>query len=301
MENNELEVEDYIIKKLTETVLDEINGLNEENIEKDRFMYALCSDEDEKSITTKSEIKEIQFKLTKCNTEISGFIQAFLTHEFFTKLDGLTFDETKEKIVRNFLINSQDDIIEILKSCHKNDNIFNYKDFEFWNLEVLTNLGLDKKLVKHFIKKMALAERLLALKSCLDTESNKTKHQFVVKSFKYTGKAKEQSKLTDLMNSLKKRGFIDSETSLGNFRKVFNQERIEAPITWTGSVSELHYFIKQLHSELNYVENVKQQIWNITKTCFVDKEGKEYNNTQLRTQKKPVTSNNVDMCLNTLK
>ena len=66
------------------------------------------------------------------------------------------------------------------------------------------------------------------------------------------------------MNALKRKNLIGNSTDLKDFRKVFSGEAIDKPIIWTGNISELSYFIKQLHNELKLVEDLKQQQWAVT-------------------------------------
>jgi len=120
-------------------------------------------------------------------------------------------------------------------------------------------------------------------------------------SFTYINNLTGQTQLTDLMNALKRKNLIDNSTDLKDFRKAFSGETIEKPIVWTGKISELSYFIKQLHNELNLVEDLKQQQWAVTINCFIQENGEQYNRAKLRHQKVPTTSKNIDSVLNTLK
>ena len=120
-------------------------------------------------------------------------------------------------------------------------------------------------------------------------------------SFTYINNLTGQTQLTDLMNALKRKKLIDNSTDLKDFRKVFSGEAIEKPIVWSGKISELSYFIKQLHNELKLVKDLKQQQWAVTINCFIQENGEQYNRTKLRTQKVPTTSKNIDSALNTLK
>lgn len=127
--------------------------------------------------------------------------------------------------------------------------------------------------------------------------TTKSKHQ----SFTYINNITGQTQLTDLMNALKRKNLIDNSTDLKDFRKAFSGEAIDKPITWTGNISELSYFIKQLHNELKLVENLKQQQWAVTTNCFIQEDGKPFERSKFRGQKVPSTSKNIDSTLNTLK
>ncbi|TVZ08645.1 hypothetical protein JM80_1144 [Cellulophaga sp. RHA_52] len=120
-------------------------------------------------------------------------------------------------------------------------------------------------------------------------------------SFTYINNLTGQSNLTALKESLINKGFIAKDTDLKDFRKVFSGEAIEKPIVWTGKISELSYFIKQLHNELRLVEDLKQQQWFVAINCFVQENGEPYIRTRLKNQKVPTTSKNIDSALNTLK
>jgi hypothetical protein len=131
-------------------------------------------------------------------------------------------------------------------------------------------------------------------------EKPKTKPKSKHHSFTYKKWQFESTNLTYLKESLIDKKLIASDTELKHFRKVFSGEEIEKPIVWTGNISELSYFIKQLHNVLKLVENLKQQQWVVTINCFIQENGEQYNRTKLRTQKVPTTSKNIDMALKTL-
>jgi hypothetical protein len=125
----------------------------------------------------------------------------------------------------------------------------------------------------------------------------KLKHQ----SFTYINNLTGQSNLTGLKDSLIRKKLIASDTDLKDFRKVFSGEAIEKPIVWTGNISELSYFIKQLHNVLKLVTNLKQKQWAVTTICFIQENGKPFERSKFRTQKVPATSKNIDSALKTLK
>ncbi|WP_148256147.1 hypothetical protein [Lacinutrix sp. 5H-3-7-4] len=133
------------------------------------------------------------------------------------------------------------------------------------------------------------------------TEKPKSISKSKYNSFTYINNLTGQTQLTDLMNALKRKNFIENSTDLKDFRKIFSGEEIEKPIVWTGKISELSYFIKQLHNELKLVVDLKQQQWAVTINCFIQENGEQYNRTKLRTQKVPTTSKSIDSALNTLK
>lgn len=131
-------------------------------------------------------------------------------------------------------------------------------------------------------------------------EKPKPKAKSKQRSFTYKKWQFESTNLTLLKDSLIRKKLIASDTDLKDFRKAFSGEEIEKPIVWTGNISELSYFIKQLHNELKLVADLKQQQWAVTINCFIQENGEQYNRTKLRTQKVPATSKNIDMALKTL-
>jgi hypothetical protein len=125
----------------------------------------------------------------------------------------------------------------------------------------------------------------------------KSKHY----SFTYKNNFDAHTNLTNLMKSLKQKKLIADDTELAVFRKAFSGNIIEKPIIWIGNISELSYFIKQLHNVLKYVEDLKQEQWAVTIGCFIQEDGELYNRTKLRTQKIPATSKIIDKALKNLK
>lgn len=132
-------------------------------------------------------------------------------------------------------------------------------------------------------------------------EKPKTVSKSKYHSFTYINNLTGQSNLTALKESLISKGFIANDTDLKDFRKVFSGETIEKPIVWTGKISELSYFIKQLHNELKFVKDLKQQQWLVAINCFVQENGEPYIRTRLKNQKVPTTSKYIDNALKTLK
>ncbi len=106
-------------------------------------------------------------------------------------------------------------------------------------------------------------------------------------SFKYKKIQTNSNNITDLMDSLKKNGFIAQETSITDFRHVFSGEFVANPIRWTGGKGTLSYFIKLLNNELKVITYSGNSLWKIVCACFVDDDGSQFNESNLRDQKKP--------------
>ena len=89
----------------------------------------------------------------------------------------------------------------------------------------------------------------------------------------------------EAFQSLKELGFIDGDTDLEQFKDIFRNKKINPKkrIKWIGSIKELQWFIKELMYESQKIENLKNDIWLTTASCFVDKNGNDLSDTQLRT------------------
>ncbi|MDP4267380.1 MAG: hypothetical protein Q8880_08095 [Bacteroidota bacterium] len=66
-----------------------------------------------------------------------------------------------------------------------------------------------------------------------------------------------------------KRIFIDkSITRSPTFSNIFSGNKISTKVNWTGTESELVYFIKKL-KENNLIEDLNKSIWDVTDKCFL--------------------------------
>jgi len=115
----------------------------------------------------------------------------------------------------------------------------------------------------------------------------KHKEKADILSFKYKKIQSNISNITDLLDSLKKNGFIAQGTSITDFRHVFSGEYVANPIRWTGGKSCLSYFIKLLHNSLKVITYPGDSLWKVVCTCFVDDDGSQFEELNLKDQKKP--------------
>lgn len=121
-------------------------------------------------------------------------------------------------------------------------------------------------------------------------------------SFTYKQYNTSPDKLGDLWDSLKLNNFISADTPLATFKKVFSGSEINTPITWTGNISELFYFVKRIHKDLQLVEDLKQKQWQVTCVCFVDENGEPFDRSKFRSLKRPnLTGDKIDNAVNLLK
>jgi hypothetical protein len=120
-------------------------------------------------------------------------------------------------------------------------------------------------------------------------------------SFKIKNLNTQFSKLTDLRRSLINKKYIHPETSLLEFRKIFSGEVVIKKIIWIGTISDLYYFIQQLYTRLQLVEDLKQEHWAVAASCFVDSKGNSYDRNKLKGSKATLKTKNIDDALKTLK
>lgn len=86
-------------------------------------------------------------------------------------------------------------------------------------------------------------------------------------SFKYNSSS--FIKIQILHKVLKNNDLIGNEISLDDFELVFKNEIIKKLIRWTGSTSELKYFIKIINTPEYGFEDTKDEKWQIAVNCFV--------------------------------
>jgi hypothetical protein len=106
-------------------------------------------------------------------------------------------------------------------------------------------------------------------------------------SFRYKYHKSNLSALTDLMYSLVKSGYIDPETDLKDFRRIFNNSVPKSKIIWKRKISELKFFIDYLHRKQQSIDDLKVYIWQVTVKCFVDKNGNSFDSNRFKGLKKP--------------
>jgi hypothetical protein len=181
---------------------------------------------------------------------------------------------------------------EIVKQVFECDVVFSSNEnSEKWSF--------DKKIAlkdeKDFDKLLNEIEELITLDIKNASESLKEgKTREKVNSFRYKKFDSSYSNLSDLMRSLREKGLISNDTKLKDFRKIFSGNSIGKPIIWTGNVTELSYFIRQLHTYLNLVEDLKHKIWDVTMNCFVDENSQQFKRSSLKGASKPESLTSKD-------
>jgi hypothetical protein len=119
-------------------------------------------------------------------------------------------------------------------------------------------------------------------------------------SFTYPHYNTNKVAINDLLKHFIKCNYIAQDTDMVDFRKVFNNTPIEKKIIWTGNISELSYFIKQLHNIKKKVEDLKQKQWEATINCFVLSDGLPLDRNKLRSQKAPASTKDIETAVELL-
>ena len=93
--------------------------------------------------------------------------------------------------------------------------------------------------------------------------------------------------ITEMLNYLKDKRFVDNKTSFQDFKKIFNNENPSKPVVWLGDITDLAFFIKLLHLTYKVIEKIPHDIWKVTDTIFIDKYGQQFGWKRFRHQKSP--------------
>ena len=145
------DIEIKILDRLTEVVDGELESIGYENSEKDRMLYSTCINDDEKDELTKKEIKKLQKKISKCNSNIAGYISAFLNKYELEQHQG-DFYSYRERISRNFLSNYYEGIEQLAEEYTTTEKVDAEDEMYF---EAVLNdelYNFDKNEIDDFIK-----------------------------------------------------------------------------------------------------------------------------------------------------
>jgi hypothetical protein len=109
----ELEIVDYIV----DLVNFEIFSIEQEENDKGKLDYSLCSDNYEKLEVTKKKVAKFKSKIDKCNSDIASYLIEF------TKPTPKEYDfyDWRDKITKNFIIGTYQELIEELALTNKDE------------------------------------------------------------------------------------------------------------------------------------------------------------------------------------
>ena len=92
-------------------------------------------------------------------------------------------------------------------------------------------------------------------------------------------------------------GFIDTEITLGHFRKIFDDKKYTKKIIWRKQLNHLHCLIKLMFEE-NIISDDAEKKWVITAMSFSllsKEEIKEFDSNKVRTANKIATKAEDDI------
>lgn len=252
------------------------------------FKMILESFKDQTSRDNPVEYFMHQFSLRK---------DVFLSTFFFSlsKEHAVSLQEAFEKILSNNN-NLPDFSSSIIDQVYKCEFVFGYDP----SVEFAILFEDRKQLIElsDFDNMISAIDRLILKNSALKSvKSTNTKQS----SFRYKKYDTAPLNINKLYKELNSKNFIHPDTRLVNFKKVFSGGEIIKPIIWIGTMTELGYFVKQLHDKLKYVENLKHQKWPVAINCFIQGDGTQFERTPLRSQVIPSTSRIIDSLLEELK
>lgn len=189
-------IELALLEKFTEAIDNLIESKTYSETDKDKMMFASCVNEEEKNDFTKSEIKKMQKKLAKCSTDIAGYLTCYINPSSLD-LGGESIYDYRKRLVRNFLSGEINDVLDVLKLKFKTLKSIEDIYFSYWE-EIIEDgeYGIDNKFMNHFIKYMALAERLNTFKSLLKYQNEETKSE-------------ETNEIYDLLDTIRTKDHTD--------------------------------------------------------------------------------------------
>jgi oligoribonuclease (3'-5' exoribonuclease) len=189
-------IELALLEKFTEAIDNLIESKTYSETDKDKMMFASCVNEEEKNDFTKSQIKKMQKKLAKCSTDIAEFLRCYINLSEFD-MAGDSIDDYRKRLVRNFLSGEINDVLDVLKLKFKTLKSIEEIYFSYWE-EIIEDgeYGIDNKFMNHFIKYMALAERLNTFKSLLKYQNEETKSE-------------ETNEIYDLLDTIRTKDHTD--------------------------------------------------------------------------------------------
>jgi hypothetical protein len=154
----EQEVLDFLINFI-ET---EIFIIEDEEREKGRLDYSLCSNDVEKLIITKKKIKKFKSRIHDCNPVVAGYLSV-LTSPYPS---NNRHDELRLVTIRNFLFSDYSELFDDLVK----EDISDLEKYEFKN--VIKSMGYKYKNLKDFIQGVCDVGSFLSYKSLLEITNN---------------------------------------------------------------------------------------------------------------------------------
>lgn len=121
-------------------------------------------------------------------------------------------------------------------------------------------------------------------------------------SFNLKGRQVKTQAISELRTSLINLELISNEQcSLINFRKLFQNEKLDCKIKWLGTISDLYTFVKYIHLRIEVIDKIQPGIWVVTSKCFMDKNGEPFDETDFQRLKVTVLEEKITKAADVLK
>lgn len=99
--------------------------------------------------------------------------------------------------------------------------------------------------------------------------------------------------LSNLFNLLKEHNIIAKENLLASMKWIFSGKEVASPVIWSGTESELYYFIYLIHDKYKLIKPISRNYWKVVCKCFIKTDGTQFNATTLKEAGKPSNSANI--------
>jgi len=156
------------------------------------------------------------------------------------------------------------------------------------------NLDLED-LYETYFSELAPAQPVIITNLEIDTISKATtedheEESSSIESFSYIHYDTDPDNLNNTCDSLRLNGFIDKSTTVPQFKRLFSGKEVQNPVIWTGTPSDLYYFIAQIHNKHKLVKYMKQKQWKVACQCFIKPDGSQFEYKAIRVLKRPAST-----------
>jgi len=236
-------IELTLLEKFTEAIDSFITFKNYNQTDKDRMLFASCVNEIEKNDLTKSEIKKMQKKLSKCNSEIAVYLTCYINPSEFD-MAGDSLDDYSKRLIRNFLSGEVNDVLELLENKFKTiESVEEIDDFYWEEIIEEGKYGIDNKYMNHFVKYMAIAERLNTFKSFFEYHEKESESE-------------ETNEIYKLLDSIRAKDHTDLQLyDIVKERTQLNKDALQ----YFYKDIEVYLFGEKDEFECNYSEDETEQ------------------------------------------
>lgn len=180
----ELEITDYIVEQINS----EIFCAEQDETDKRRLEYSLCSTEKERLEVTKKRLAKYKSKIDKCDPDIAGYLTELVRHNSNQIDDG----ELRDNLTRNFVIYHYQELIEELAPIGKGE----FEDYVFSS--IVKSKGHSYKKIKNYIEGVFNIIQYTNFKSFLN-EKNQDSNDSNTNLLKNIGKFSNHKHINDFV------------------------------------------------------------------------------------------------------